>query len=67
MRRAYPQGHPEQPYECCDSCGTATEKAGAGDGSLYCDCGAGPFCEGCYDEHTETCAEWIANNVNEVK
>lgn len=63
MRRAYPQGHPEQPTEYCCDCKEPTGKAGVGDGSIYCDCGKGPFCEGCYDDHISNCAVWLYSNV----
>lgn len=36
-----------EPEECC-VCNAYTGKAGPGDGSLYTDEGAGPFCEECY-------------------
>ena len=38
--------------ERCVECDEPTGRAGRDDDSMYCDvCGAGPFCEGCYDEH----------------
>jgi hypothetical protein len=38
--------------ERCVECDEPTGRAGRDDDSLYCDvCGAGPFCEKCYDEH----------------
>jgi hypothetical protein len=42
--------------EYCCSCKRPTGRAGKGDDSLYCDvCGAGPFCEECYDSHIAWC------------
>jgi len=39
-------------FEKCCECDDYTGKAGFGDDSLYCErCGAGPFCETCFDEH----------------
>ena len=45
----------EQRLEECAVCGEYTGKAGAGDGSIFCNCGAGPFCNKCWDGHW--CAE----------
>jgi len=36
-----------RPLECCVQCGALTDRAGAGDGSLYLN-DDGPYCEGCY-------------------
>jgi hypothetical protein len=41
----------QRPLEYCFHCGGPTGKAGQGDGSLYCECDAGPFCEDCWEEH----------------
>jgi hypothetical protein len=41
--------------EYCAVCGEPTGKAGPGDGSIYCNCGAGPLCEKCWAGHW--CAE----------
>lgn len=43
--------------ETCVKCDSATDKAGDGDGSIYCPCGEGPFCDSCWDEHQESCLE----------
>lgn len=40
-----------RPLERCCVCDAPTGKAGPGDGSLYCECGEGPFCEECDAEH----------------
>jgi len=37
--------------EYCCVCDEPTGKAGPGDGSIYCDCGAGPFCTECWAGH----------------
>lgn len=37
--------------EYCFCCGEPTGKAGPGDGSIYCECGAGPLCEECWELH----------------
>lgn len=42
-----------RPLERCCYCDEPTGKAGAGEGSLYCTCGCGPFCEECYQ--TQLC------------
>ena len=42
--------------EYCIECGSATERAGISDDSLYCPhCDLGPFCVSCYEEHLESC------------
>lgn len=41
----------QRPLEYCFHCGGPTGKAGQGDGSLYCECDEGPFCEDCWGEH----------------
>jgi hypothetical protein len=41
----------EQTLEYCQLCGDATGKAGAADGSIFCNCGAGPFCLPCWRNH----------------
>ncbi len=39
-------------YEECCVCDEPAGHAGRGEDSLYCDhCGAGPFCEECFDHH----------------
>ena len=53
----------QHPLEYCLACGEPTEKAGPGDGSLYCNCGSGPFCQECYDNHI--CDEKDADDVDE--
>ncbi|KKN47700.1 hypothetical protein LCGC14_0660230 [marine sediment metagenome] len=40
-----------RPLEYCFNCNDATGRAGQGDGSLYCECDEGPFCEDCWEEH----------------
>lgn len=40
-----------RPLEYCFACGEPTGKAGPGDGSHYCNCGAGPLCDDCWDMH----------------
>lgn len=37
--------------ERCCNCDEPTGRAGRADDSLYCECGEGPFCEDCWDEH----------------
>jgi len=37
--------------EMCCECDEPTGHAGIGDGSIYCNCGEGPFCNECYHEH----------------
>lgn len=44
-----------KPAEECFLCNAYTGKAGAGDGSLYCNCGTGPYCEECWSHHMEVC------------
>lgn len=41
----------ERPLEYCFNCGDATGHAGLGDGSLYCECDEGPFCNNCWGIH----------------
>ncbi len=41
----------QRPLEYCFNCGSPTGKAGQGDGSLYCECDAGPFCDDCWEIH----------------
>jgi len=41
----------EQTLERCCVCDEPTGHAGQGEDSLYCYCGAGPFCHGCWDGH----------------
>lgn len=41
----------DRPLEYCFNCNDLTGKAGQGDGSLYCECDEGPFCNECWDEH----------------
>lgn len=41
----------QRPLEYCFNCGGATGQAGRGDGSLYCECDAGPFCSDCWEIH----------------
>lgn len=43
--------------ERCVDCDDPTGRAGRADDSLYCDCGAGPFCGECHDEHGKRCEE----------
>ncbi len=40
-----------RPLEECYVCGKYTGRAGRADDSIYCECGAGPFCEECWDGH----------------
>ncbi len=37
--------------EMCCVCDEPTGRAGKGDDSIYCNCGAGPFCLECYHGH----------------
>ena len=37
--------------EYCFLCGDPTGKAGPVDGSHYCNCGAGPCCDECWELH----------------
>lgn len=37
--------------EECSVCLTNTGHAGEGEDSLFCECGEGPFCCDCWDEH----------------
>lgn len=41
----------ERPLEYCHVCDEPTGRAGQGDGSLYCECDRGPFCEECWEKH----------------
>ena len=43
--------HSPRPLEYCFICGEPTGRAGQGDGSLYCECDRGPFCEECWEKH----------------
>ena len=43
--------HSPRPLEYCFVCDEPTGRAGQSDGSLYCECDAGPFCERCWDNH----------------
>ncbi len=45
------RSEPKDELERCCSCDEPTGRAGRADDSLYCECGAGPFCEDCWDEH----------------
>ena len=39
--------------EYCLACGEPTGRAGRGEDSIYCDdCGSGPFCEECHEQHS---------------
>lgn len=50
-----------QPLEHCTICDNPTGKAGRGDGSLYCeDCGAGPFCNSCFERHEQDRARGVS-------
>jgi len=40
-----------RPEERCWLCGERTGHAGVGDGSIYCECGDGPFCDDCWHDH----------------
>lgn len=46
---AQPEGMMELEY--CFLCGEPTERAGRSDDSIYCNCGAGPFCLDCWHKH----------------
>lgn len=46
-----------QEFEICCVCEDLTGKAGKGDGSRYCECGAGPFCEECFLIHIHRCTK----------
>lgn len=48
----------KRPPERCSMCDDFTGHAGAGEDSLYCECGTGPFCCDCLPEHQNTCGEW---------
>ena len=43
--------HTPKPLEYCFVCDEPTGRAGQGDGSLYCECDKGPFCEECWSKH----------------
>jgi hypothetical protein len=43
--------------ERCCMCDDATGRAGKGDDSIYCNCGAGPFCLDCWHDHQFRCVE----------
>lgn len=44
----------EASYEECFLCGDLTERAGAGEDSIYCDeCDTGPYCPKCFRIHHE--------------
>ena len=43
--------------EYCFCCGEPTGHAGAGDGSIYCECDAGPLCDECWELHNCEYAE----------
>ena len=43
--------HTPRPLEYCFVCGQSTGNAGQGDGSLYCECDKGPFCDECWNNH----------------
>jgi hypothetical protein len=42
--------------ERCSVCDDPTGKAGKGEDSFYCECGEGPFCSACWEEHKAVCA-----------
>lgn len=51
--------------EYCISCGSATDKAGKADDSLYCEhCDIGPFCETCYAAHRTVDSCIITHNID---
>ncbi len=41
--------------ERCSMCDDYTGHAGAGEDSLFCECGEGPLCCDCGDEHRNEC------------
>ena len=48
----------EVKYEICSVCEDRTGKAGRYDDSLFCcETGEGPFCDECWMNHKEACAE----------
>ena len=50
--------------EVCCNCGDPTGKAGPMDDSVYCQCGVGPFCDNCDDQHISEClAEHVEKNA----
>lgn len=49
--------------EYCFLCGEQTGRAGRADDSIYCECGAGPFCLECWHGHS---CEW-KDNVEPVE
>ena len=51
---------PKRTFEECCECGEYTGKSGFDEDSLYCEsCGAGPFCESCFDIHETDCAATV--------
>ncbi len=56
--------------EFCCNCDNPTGRAGAADGSLYCDgdgCGVGPLCETCFDAHCVVCLGYPTTRVRELE
>lgn len=54
-----------RPFEYCSVCGGETERAGAGDDSIYCADGRGPYCEDCYHDTDEYKQDRESELINE--
>jgi hypothetical protein len=45
------------PYLICMGCEGNTQSRAKGDGTFFCSCGLGPYCEGCQEHCKENCRE----------
>ncbi len=55
----WPGWNEEKREERCCNCDDLTGRCGIADDSLHCECGGGPYCGECFDEHIAGCTEYV--------